>query len=83
MRPDFFKIQQEQPETFAKTKREYIQQEINRISKGDKRRAWNLMKYQKTIDDELNKYKNNTARFNKMVELFWKGVGEFYRTLMK
>lgn len=83
MKPDFFKIQQEQPETFSKIKQEYIRQEISRISNGNKRREWNLMKYQKTIDDELNKYKNNIARFNKMVELFWKGVEEFHRILTK
>ena len=81
--PDWQKLHQEDPDNFDKVKREYINQEIKRIAKGDERREWNLRLYQKTINDDLNKYKDPIAKYNRMIALFWEGVRKFYKALPK
>lgn len=37
--------------------------------------------FQWRIQQDLKKYKDPTARLNRMVEMFWNGVKEFQRTL--
>jgi len=34
-------------------------------------------RYQWRLEQDLNKFKNPIARYNRMVELFWEGVGDF------
>jgi len=40
-----------------------------------------LRQFQWRLDQQLSKYKDPTARFNKMVEIFWEGVEKFQKTL--
>lgn len=47
----------------------------------DPERKKRLLAMQWRIDQELDRCKDPTQRYNKMVELFWEGVGKFRDTL--
>jgi hypothetical protein len=46
-------------------------------------RQLRLRQLQWKIDGELRKYKDPIAKMNKMVELFWDGVGQLHDALSK
>ena len=78
---DWFSLYNENPEEFEKTRKNFIEENIIRIANGDTQREWILRKIQNNIDKELQQYKDPIARYNKMVELFWKGFNEFRTTI--
>jgi len=66
------------PEAFAKRQKEILDEAISNSPK----------KYQEKLkqqlwcqDKQLNKFKDPTARMNKMIEIFWGGVHTFKVTL--
>lgn len=65
------------PDDFDRIAREHIESKLTELANGDEQRLWKLRKLQNSIDKELNKYINPIARYNKMVELFYKGFDEF------
>ena len=40
-----------------------------------------LRKFQWKLEQDLNRYKDPVARFNRMVEIFWEQVNTFYQAL--
>lgn len=40
-----------------------------------------LRQFQWRLDQELNRYKDPVARYNRMIELFWDGVTIFHQSL--
>jgi hypothetical protein len=66
------------PEAFARRSRLLIQSLIDGFPEGQRSRAYGL---QLKIDAELSRYKDPVARMNRMVELFWQGVGDFQEVL--
>ena len=60
------------------TTRQDIEDYINSLPEEHRARAWQM---QWKIDQQLNRCKDDTQRFNKMVEMFWEGVIKFQRTI--
>ena len=60
---------------------EILQREIRAMAGDDPDRLKKLLQMQWNISGELRKYKDPTARMNKMVEMFWEGVGKFVNTI--
>lgn len=58
--------------------RQDIEDFINSLPKEHQKRARQM---QWKIDQQLNQCKDDTQRFNKMVEIFWEGVDKFQKTL--
>lgn len=51
------------------------------ISKTEEPNRTKLKQLQWRINGELRHYKDPIARYNKMIELFWKGVNDFNNAL--
>jgi hypothetical protein len=51
------------------------------ISSLDEEKQQRARSFQWRIEQDLKKFKDPIARMNKMVEMFWKGVKEFQKTL--
>lgn len=66
------------PHAFAKRQKEIVE---DAISKCPKEFQQQIRQNNWRIEQELSKFKNPTARMNKMVELFWNGVSKFEDTL--
>ncbi len=66
------------PELFEVRCRELIE---GMISSSPPERQERLRQLQWKIDQTLSGYKDPVARMNKMVELFWEGVGKFHDAL--
>jgi len=66
------------PEAFIKRQKEIIGDAISQCPTKYQKR---LAQQQWCLEQLLSKYKDPTARMNKMVELFWSGVSTFEETL--
>jgi len=73
------KLMENEPEAFEKAKEELIEEFIMEQPE-DKREQ--LRQKQWLIDGELRKYKNPTARLNRMIEMFYEQVRQFQVALM-
>ena len=60
------------------TTRQDIEDYINSLPEEQQEGA---RRYQWSIDQQLNKCKNETERYNTMVAIFWEGVVKFQKTL--
>lgn len=58
--------------------RQDIEDYINSLPKNQQERA---RQFQWKIDQTLNQCKDETQRYNKMVEIFWEGVVKFEKVL--
>ena len=72
------KLYQTDPKLFEVRCRELIEDVIN---SNPPERQKRLRQYQWKIDQTLSGYKDPIARMNKMIELFWAGVGKFQDAL--
>lgn len=60
------------------TTRQNIEDYINSLPPENQQKA---RQFQWKIDQTLNRCKDDTQRYNKMVELFWEGVVKFEKVL--
>lgn len=74
-RMDYYKTE---PEAFDKLAKEAIEEFI---VNSPPNKQLKLRSLQASINKELKKYKDPTARLNAMISLFWKGVSEFQESL--
>lgn len=74
MNLDFDQMKDMSPEELATYKDRLIEEFISSVPEDKQQR---LRQFQWKLDGELRKYKDPTARMNKMIELFWLGVAEF------
>lgn len=66
------------PEAFAKKRLEIIEEFIN--SQPPEKRD-NCRRRQWRIDQEMHKFKDQTAKYNRIVAMFWEQLAEFQRGL--
>lgn len=66
------------PELFNQRSEQILEDFFNNLPEDKQRR---LRGKHFKIQAELSKYKDPTAKMNKMVEIFWEGVEEFKQTL--
>jgi hypothetical protein len=66
------------PDAFEEQRKRLIQGMIDEFPEENRARAYGL---QLKLDAELSRYKDPVARMNRMVELFWEGVGQFQEAL--
>lgn len=59
--------------------RKDIEDFINSLPEEQRKRAWQM---QWKIDHTLDRCKDDTQRFNKMVELFWEGFLKFQNVML-
>ena len=78
MHDELSELYKTDPELFEVRCRELIE---NMISSSPPERQERLRRLQWKIDHTLSRYKDPVARMNKMVELFWEGVGRFQDAL--
>jgi hypothetical protein len=71
-------LYQKDPQQFAKEKTLLIQELIESFPEEHRKRAYGL---QFRLDAELSRYKDPVSRMNRMVELFWEGIGRFQDVL--
>lgn len=69
------------PEAAPALVEEILKREIENMANGDSERLKKLLQMQWTISGELRKFKDPTARMNKMVTMFWEGVNKFVATI--
>ncbi|MDD2871109.1 MAG: DUF3135 domain-containing protein [Candidatus Gracilibacteria bacterium] len=62
------------PDAFEMEKQKILNEEISKFPEKYKQKA---LKLQWSLEGELRKFKNPTARYNRMVELFWEQFYEF------
>lgn len=67
-----------EPEAFDRLAQEAIEEFI---VNSPPNKQLKLRALQASINKELKKYKDPTARLNAMISLFWKGVSEFQKSL--
>jgi hypothetical protein len=75
---DLEQLYRRDPVSFEEQRRRLIQGMIDDLPEENRARAYGL---QLKIDAELSRYKDPVARMNRMVELFWEGVGQFQQVL--
>lgn len=78
MHDELSELYKNDPDLFEVRCRELIE---DMISSCPPERQERLRQYQWKIDQTLSGYKDPVARMNKMVELFWTGVGKFQDVL--
>lgn len=78
MHDELSELYKNDPDLFEVRCRELIE---DVISSCPPERQERLRQYQWKIDQTLSGYKDPIARMNKMVELFWEGVGKFQNAL--
>ena len=66
------------PKAFIERQKEIINEAIAQCPEKYQKK---LAQQQWCLEQELSKYKDPTARMNKMVEIFWQGVYKFEDTL--
>ena len=71
-------LYRQDPGSFEEQRKCLIQGLIDGFPEENRARAYGL---QLKIDAELCRYKDPVARMNRMVELFWEGVGQFQEVL--
>jgi hypothetical protein len=69
---------QRDPGAFEERRKQLIQDMIDNFPEENRAKGYGL---QLKIDAELARYKDPVARMNRMVELFWEGVGHFQEVL--
>jgi hypothetical protein len=75
---DLERLYKRDPSSFEDERRRLIKGMIDQFPEEHRARAYGL---QLKIDAELSRYKDPVARMNRMVELFWQGVGRFQEAL--
>lgn len=75
---DLGQLYRRDPDSFEEQSRALIRSLISEFPEEHQARAYGL---QLKIDAELSRYKDPVARMNRMVELFWQGVGDFQEVL--
>jgi hypothetical protein len=79
----WIKIFKEDPKAFEKQKREYIINHIKTITNGNKEREWKLLGYFYFIERDLKNYKDPIARYNKMIEIFYRELSKNSKEMME
>lgn len=64
-------------EAFEQRRKELLEEHIKKMAEGNEETLARLSAIQWRIDQERNKYTNQTMRYNRLVEMFWQQVEEF------
>jgi len=72
---DFDKLKDMSPEELEEYRTQIVEEYIETVPDEDRRRRLRGLQFQ--ITSQLGQYKDPIAKMNKMVELFWEGVGKF------
>lgn len=68
---------QDDPEAFEQYRKQRLEEEIIKMCDGCPEKEDRCRAFVWRMEQELSKYTDPIARYNKMVEMFWKQVEEF------
>ena len=69
------------PEAFEEKRREILEANMIKMCNGCEEKLARCRAIQWRLDQELSKYVDPVARYNKMIEIFWKQVAQFQLSL--